>query len=85
VLDERIGAVLDELTAVDLAGVADPLDIARRARAAESRLSAFGLSALAEAERQGAARTAGALADPDHSKTREGLASGRFGWSRPTS
>ena len=57
----RMDALLGELTTLTLAGVADPLDAARWARAVESRVSAFRLAALAEAERAGAARKVGAL------------------------
>lgn len=56
-----IDSDLAQLTSVSLEGSATALKLTAWARAAEARLSAFRLSALAEAERRGAARTKGAL------------------------
>ena len=58
---ERIDTDLSLLASASVQGAPNPLDLAAWARASEARLSAFRLSALAEAERQGAARTKGAL------------------------
>ncbi len=58
---ERIDTDLSQLASASVQGAPNPLDLAAWARASEARLSAFRLSALAEAERQGAARTKGAL------------------------
>src|SRR5664279_5496095 len=57
----RIDRALDDLGTTRIDGHPTPLDLASWARAAEARLSAFRLAALAEAERQGAARSKGAL------------------------
>jgi hypothetical protein len=57
----RIDRDLADLTQLRLQGSPDPLDLAAWARAAQARLEAFRLAALAEAEEQGAARKAGAL------------------------
>jgi hypothetical protein len=60
-LTAQADAVLSELAAARVDGAADPLGLAAWAKAAEARLSAFRMAALAEAEAQGAARKAGAL------------------------
>src|SRR5664279_2424651 len=57
----RIDRALDDLGTTRIDGHPTPLDLASWARSAEARLAAFRLAALAEAERQGTARSKGAL------------------------
>ena len=60
----RVDAALDQLVAAvaeHLSGGVDPLAVAGWARRVEARVAAVRLVALGEAERQGAARTVGAL------------------------
>jgi Domain of unknown function (DUF222) len=60
-LTARADAVLGELATAQVKGAQDPLGLAAWAKAAEAKLAAFRLAAVAEAQAQGAARKGGAL------------------------